>query len=522
MKEEIVEIKGFFKKYKSLIIYTIILTAIIYGIKIVNTAYGMDTNGYLIDYKSYLKHWISIGRFGEVLLKVLLWGPYTNIYLLNILSFILFTVSTIMLCFLCYQYLPKKEFEYKLFIIPSVFLTSQLFVFQFYFVLQNFEFSLGILLVICSIFLIKKNYQSLRNRYVGWFVSFCMLTLAISIYQSFAFFFVGVVISIILLWIYKDYQKRKLTFKEFFFKALPYIFILFLALITYFGLDKLIGWYFGIARRGHEAETIIWGKLPLKDSLHVFLSSLRNVIFSPYVENPGIGIVYKYGFFIASILIIMVILKMIISKYKNTFYIVLSLGILVLSGLALIFVTGNLPVPRSMVPQYPFMLAFLFFYASLFFNKKLGKALLVVGVLFVTFSQVKTSSNLVMSEQMTFEEDQRKIMEINQAINNLGLENQESYKLMIVGCRPPKNRFAITPFNELIGVSMFQFGYSSEVGAYYVNVSILSIMNMMGMPYQVPSYEEYIDYWKNRTHIEEKNTQFAIEVIDHTIIVRVA
>ena len=53
----------FMSKKKSLVIYTMFLIVLIYGLKIANTSYGMDTNWFIQN------HWISIGRFGEVILK---------------------------------------------------------------------------------------------------------------------------------------------------------------------------------------------------------------------------------------------------------------------------------------------------------------------------------------------------------------------------------------------------------------------------------------------------------------------
>lgn len=59
----------FMSKKKSLVIYTMFLIVLIYGLKIANTSYGMDTNWFIQNPSGYMNYWISIGRFGEVILK---------------------------------------------------------------------------------------------------------------------------------------------------------------------------------------------------------------------------------------------------------------------------------------------------------------------------------------------------------------------------------------------------------------------------------------------------------------------
>lgn len=59
----------FMSKKKSLVIYTMFLIVLIYGLKIANTSYGMDTNWFIQNPLGYMNYWISIGRFGEVILK---------------------------------------------------------------------------------------------------------------------------------------------------------------------------------------------------------------------------------------------------------------------------------------------------------------------------------------------------------------------------------------------------------------------------------------------------------------------
>lgn len=154
----------FMSKKKSLVIYTMFLIVLIYGLKIANTSYGMDTNWFIQNPSGYMNYWISIGRFGEVILKKIFLKEFTNIYMINTLTCILLGITSLYLTYLFSDYIEIRENK-KLFIVPSLFTTSQLFVFQYYFVLQNFEFSLAMLLtvIVASYCLKVRTFSGLKK-----------------------------------------------------------------------------------------------------------------------------------------------------------------------------------------------------------------------------------------------------------------------------------------------------------------------------------------------------------------------
>lgn len=89
----------FMSKKKSLVIYTMFLIVLIYGLKIANTSYGMDTNWFIQNPSGYMNYWISIGRFGEVILKNIfervhqyIYDKYLNLYTFRD-NFIIFNLS---------------------------------------------------------------------------------------------------------------------------------------------------------------------------------------------------------------------------------------------------------------------------------------------------------------------------------------------------------------------------------------------------------------------------------------------
>lgn len=169
----------FMSKKKSLVIYTMFLIVLIYGLKIANTSYGMDTNWFIQNPSGYMNYWISIGRFGEVILKKIFLKEFTNIYMINTLTCILLGITSLYITYLFSDYIEIRENK-KLFIVPSLFITSQLFVFQYYFVLQNFEFSLAMLLtVIVASYCLKVRTFSGLKKIIIYIILISLMTLVI-------------------------------------------------------------------------------------------------------------------------------------------------------------------------------------------------------------------------------------------------------------------------------------------------------------------------------------------------------
>ncbi|MHC5228182.1 glucosyltransferase domain-containing protein [Enterococcus sp. LJL99] len=518
MTKELKDFKKFCSTNIALILYTFFLTIAIYGIKIVNYSYGMDTNAYISNQKNYFWHWLSIGRFGEVFIKKYLWGSFTNIYLLNILTFILFACSSILLCYFFDKLLIRKT--KKIYIIPSIFITSQVFVYQFYFVLQNFEFAIGMILVLLAAILLESSSENKQIRVLKFVLSIALLVFSISIYQSFALYFVGIAVAILSIKVYNNYATNSVVrFFDLVKVAIPYVATAITSLILYILVDKLVGKLLNVPRLGHESAMMLWFKVPFKEAFISLLKSLKRVILMPNFGNQAN--VYTFGLLFGIVLMIIILIRLAITKNKNLIAVTICFFTLLFSGLGMIFATATTPLPRSMVPQFPFMVAFLLFYASLFFNKKVLNYTIVIMVAVFSFNQVKTSSNLVVSEQMTFEEDQRTIMRIVSAVDDLHLENPSSYHLIILGSSSSKNAFNLSVQNELVGLSMFKFGLSGDGSAYHITNGILEIMRIMGINFKSSTREQYDEYWKNKTTFTE-DTEFGVEVIDDFIIVKIS
>lgn len=178
---------NFIKKNKLLVIYTFLLGLITYAIKMFSFGYGMDTLNFINLQDAYLMHWIQIGRPGMYFFKKYITSQYTNTYIANLCFVIFLCITSLVICNIASVKLRNEQSVYiserlRLFIIPSLFITTPLFVQQAYFVLQNIEFSFSMLIVTFVALLIALG---LNNKVEFRFLSIFGLFIAFSCYPKF-------------------------------------------------------------------------------------------------------------------------------------------------------------------------------------------------------------------------------------------------------------------------------------------------------------------------------------------------
>ncbi len=475
-----------------------------------NTNYAMDTIQLMTNYSETLRHWIAIDRPGMVLLKRLLFGGYTNVYLLNVLSFACLILTSLMICYLVYRVLGEHYSTTKIFIIPSLFITSQLFVYQYYFVLQNFEFSLMMIVTTLSVIL---TFQTTRNFTIQNLFATACLIFALTVYQSFILYYVALVSFVSLLIIYRNQIGDSIVSIRNLLKLVtPYIMILFTSLIGYFVLNKVIQNYYNVPASSYLRDQSLWGTMPFKTVLLHLLGGLKVVIF------PAKGdLIYNYLLLVSLILSLFVLIIQYLRHLKSKLSFFIALCTLFLSIFIMIFVAGKAPNARTLVPVYPFVVAIVVFVDSLYFTKRIGKIVLIGITAFYTFSQVNLTTNLLFADQMKYEEDQRKIERITTSIDNLGLNHPENYKLMFVGVWPSQSSLILT--SDMLGLSMFQFGQFTG-DSYASTINILKIMQTMGIQYQAMTHDEFLNLEPNADNMPEYPAKGSIKVVDNTIIVK--
>ncbi len=87
--------KEFLKENKKTILGILILGLITYGIKLIKYSFSIDTEVFLVDRTGLLNSWITIDRYGLVLIKKIIDFANINLYLANFVGFITLFLSII-------------------------------------------------------------------------------------------------------------------------------------------------------------------------------------------------------------------------------------------------------------------------------------------------------------------------------------------------------------------------------------------------------------------------------------------
>lgn len=497
MIKDLVEFKKYIAENKIFVFVSLIISILIYYLKMTTPIIGMDTNGFLFDQEGYNKHWLSIGRVGEVLIKKYIWRGNNNIFLWNTVSCLLFTFSVVFFSFMLSKIINDRK--HLRLLLPCLILSSPLFVFQYYFVLQMFEFSLSLNLVLFSIYLIE--FLSL-NRILKSIIVIFLLGITFGVYNTFVFYYILIVSSIILFKITRAYRNDSFfDFKNMISEYICYGIYCILGVLFYIIVNFLVLRYCNITQVSHATNMIYWTSAPLSESLKKLFKTLMYLFFKPGIKS-GFPF-YNYLPLIMLLCMFLSLYKLFLKRKDLFLQAIFSSAVLCSSGLGIVLITAAADLPRTMVPQFPFMIAIGIYWSMMIFNNNKLHTTLLMLLCFFTCLQVRDSLNLVVSEKMTFEEDYVRMVEIDMAIKDLHLSDDYKKKVVLTGNIPSKNRFNIGYPNELVGVSMFNFAFSSDnqIHSYYVGDNILIIMDTFGMKYNKPTLNEYQDAIKRHPEL---------------------
>lgn len=498
--------KKFYNENKTLTLYTALLVFFTYGIKLFNNNYAIDTMNLMGNYDGYLLHWISIGRPGLVLLKLLTYD-YVNVYFMNVLTIVCFALASILICYFIDLSL-KHEYNKKwLFIIPSIFTTHQIFSEQFYFVLQSFEFALGICLVVLALIGIYHNKNILVK-----VLSVLLLSFTFTIYQSFFVFSCTLILFKILMDINnKQYANSKLTVEKFLIKIINFFSISLISLAISQLIVFCVKKFFNV-QSSYLNGMFKWGTQPFSENIKEIKNYIHEVFLPPIGHD-----FFTPLLFVCLVLLIIVLISMAISKKKNIFSSIVILAGIFTTPFMFAILQGGRPILRSEVPNFPLVLSLLLFFVSLYLkNNTSTKFILISIVTLFSFIQVRETINIQYSDQARAFEDIRTTEMITNKIYSMNLDKPSSYKLIIYGGRESRN--ISKKIGETTGISLYNFAPNTLNESHL----ILMYMGTLGISFDYPTQEEFDKYRYLQSEMDIWPNGNSIKVIDHCIILNLA
>ena len=441
--------KKFFKKnWHYIALFALVL--IVYFIRLVIPVISIDTEEYINTPLETIEYWYSLGRFSLGFIIELFNLQNLNIYISNLISFLLFYAGTIV--FLNTLKLNQKE----KFLFGAIILSSPLYAEQYTFTLQNIEIYLCYLIFMVGFVFINKYI--IENKSIWWLLpAIPMIVLAFGAYQSFCLLFIT--LSVIY---YINY------YNDFDNKILPFIkYVLFF--IISFGLCNIIGSItnslLGITQNGYLTEKMNW----------INGNALNGILYMGYTGVQaliGLGLDFNLGFTFTVSFVIYYVVKNFNKKDKLN---LAAIIFLIISPFLLSIAFGMLTFARAQF-SIPFVVAFLLYY---FYKNNVMKKIVYAAIIYVIVIQSISTIYLFSIDLKRYNEDIKIVNKVKK------IDNYENRTIIFVN----KGNIQMKFTGEILGKTFYNWGYDDRDTK--ANRAIVGFMNAHGVYYIKPTVEEF-------------------------------
>ena len=380
-------------KYSIIIIIGVILFA--FGERIISQSFSIYTELYIgeIGAAGRWNWWITLNRWGLVLLNKIFQMGSLPIFASNFLTVILIIAYSIGFNYLFYTY-TKEEYKEKFlkyqFIFPILFVTNPIFAEQYNFILQNISVAFTVFLIPIILLIIDKasKVENKIQKILYYAISIALLILSFGVYQSVILLYIVTVGVCYLLKVLQDNDNNwKYLGKQ--------IGIFLAATLIYFVIGKVL-------TKGSSTSYLqmAW----LKDSVE---QCLKNIYVCVKAVIKCEGIFYNIGYVI-SILISAIFIIYLCKKKKLKIGVIISIIGLLSAPFYIMIITGVDQLKRTQF-NYPFVAAIVIMYTVIYLSKidKLRwlKNAFIVLVCILAYTQSYNTANLFNTVDVQYRSD---------------------------------------------------------------------------------------------------------------------
>ncbi len=501
----------FIKKSKYSIIIIVLVALFAFGQRLISGSFSIDTELYInnIQNSSNWDWWLSLNRWGLVLLNQVLQMGALPIFASNYLTVITMIGYAITFNYLFYTYMPdkyKETFIKYQFIFPIIFISNPIFAEHYNFIIQNVGVAIGILMIPVALLFINRAMEITNKvkKIVYFSISIFLIAFSFGIYQSIPLLYIVTVVACYLLKVLKENDNNwKFLFQQ--------IGIFVAGAIIYFVVSKVTG-----ENNGSYLQSA-W----LKDSIGQCLLNIWNCI-KPVWNGEGIFYHYGYALSVISMIIAMVYL---VKKKKMKVGVILAFVGLVMAPFYIMIITGVDQLKRTQF-NYSFVIGFVMMLVVVFLankNKlKIAKNIMLLLACIIVYIQSYTCANLFYSVDVVYENDKAFAYRLIDRIEEKEwYDVNQEYKIIFIGRHTPDKLKNLYQKSEVIGKSFFEFDYEEIWG---VNQRATVFLNILGQRFTGPTIQEFEEAKK---YAEEHQMEIwpkedCITLVDNKILVRLS
>lgn len=506
-KKDINDFIEFIKSNLNLALANIFFILLTYGIKLFQYSISIDTECIIDDQNRLLQSWLTIDRYGLVLLKNIFgtvnFTPYVATFLMLNTLFVL----NMFLCF-CFKYFYLGDIQDNvkckigLFVFSAVFITFPSLAEQFNFLLQGFEVAVAMLLSVISAFLILKwsMSQYTKENILYLLIGLIVLTISFASYQSIIFFFISVISSFLILFCLgnREHDKDINLFKV----SVKCLSMFLLACILYLSSNAVVNIFYPKSK--YLDGKVLWKVYSFEQCCNIIFRYIKQVFL-------GDNIFFSKWFALFTLIFVFIVIT---TKFYKKTILLISSFVLILSPFMLSFVLANIVDIRAQI-MLPFVLAVECMVVLFSANRAILKNSLMVLCIYISLNQSYTVNRLLYTEQMKYEEDVAIANDIAVRIGKLGLGEIPSNKpVVFLGVHYPKDN-SNSLRGEVLGHSFWEWdGYD--------NYRKHGLMKVLGYSYMYPSDEQIAYAQELSTKMPEYPSEECVAEFKNMIIVKLS
>lgn len=449
---------------------------LVYGIRLSTLFITIDTEMIITDPANLYKSWITMGRWGLVLLKRIL-GTYTfNVYVAAFMMILSILATTVTWCYLFYL-VNGKRLKNSLCIFGTLWFTSPIMAEQVAFLLQSYEVTIAIGLIAISLIL-QLEYKRDKKWY-QIFSSFILLTISFATYQAMVLVYVTAATMIFLIYYGKNANVTDLKTKIIYILNLIILFLV--AYFAYLFINMILLHVLNLQSNSYIEEQMLWGK----QSVAIILSNIIEYIWNMLSGN---GFFYNNGLIV--LYVITLIILFIQHKMKDYWLYVMAMLFLFMCPFLMVAIRGGGIQHRTELTM-PLVEAFLVLYVLDYMWSR-TKKFYYIGLIFVLVAmmdQTQMSARLYYTSYVNNVQSVLFAIKISDRIEQLDIDTKTTPVVFIGRIAYERNNSCLerTDF-ELAGYGNFEISFYTMHGTSIMQ----NYLRVLGINYVLPNDDQII------------------------------
>ncbi len=512
------EFRAFMTEHKKTMWFTAFLILAVWGQMVFRTGIGVDTEIMIAFPETMLKSWCGIGRWGLVITKRLFGlsrfsQPVAAVAMMAALWLLCGAVG-----FAADQW-SGGDRRYRFFypVFSALYVTAPCLAEQYYFQLQAFEVTWGVLMVVAAVYA--------AGRYIYWkegpgwiLLSVVCGAWALGSYQVMASVFIALSAFSFLLAYQRGAEGRGEGKRgKWFLRGLMFVAVFGLILAVYLAVSGLVRDWTG-EESAYIGDMVMWKKEGIRMCLYHIKMDMRNIYLGKQIFYSALGL---------PILILgtcLFLYRGFKSNEKERILYVMAGGFFVFSPTCMTILTGYYQGVRVQM-VYPFVLAVtaaaLTTLGAERRKERLGSAAALVLSGVVAWNQWVIVERLLDTAYMASVQDMKKCEDIYSQARLLALEQGRDIRemsLVFVGTQEMETNGS-TLKGDVIGHSIFQWDADSIVG---VSERVGNLMHAMGLSHQKASQGQYAEAREKAREMPSWPLEGSIVVEEEVIIIKLS